>query len=80
MVAWCKLEMICTLDFENSFIQIMAKSLVMAKYVRGVKIHAGGMKNRKSPNRGLTAGTYPEGVCIASPDHPPTCMLLSALL
>ena len=47
MVAWCKLELICTFDFKNSFIQIMAKSLVMAKYVRGAKIHAGGDEKQK---------------------------------
>jgi len=33
----------------------MAKSLIMAKYVREQKYMRAGMKNRKSPNRGLIA-------------------------
>ena len=53
MVAWCKLELTCTFDFKNSFIQIMAKSLIMVKYVREQKYMRAGMKNRKSLNRGL---------------------------
>ena len=43
----------CTFDFKNLFIQIMAKSLIMAKYMQEQNTHGAGMKNRKSTNRGL---------------------------
>jgi len=42
----------CTFDL-NLFIQIMVKSLIMAKYVWEQKYMRVGTKNRKSPNRGL---------------------------
>jgi len=36
----------------------MAKSLIMAKYVREQKHMLAGMKNRKSPNRDLLLVSY----------------------